>query len=216
MSARRISHCGPRKRLPITGPTTAPMVPAISLFRPSILPMLNRAKRRKIRKPAISPCDPLPGVIHLLLTEFPPHYRYHCRNAIDHPLIEIAIPELRGNDIADDTATLQVSQNPFQAVADFDTQLPIVLGNEQQGAIVEIFLARVSIVRPLLEKNLRDFRPRARELSALQFVSNRFFPARSGHIPVVVWSRGKYAGIIVDSRGKGWYRYCVCFLQLMK
>jgi len=57
ISIRRISHWNPRNKLPMMGVMTAPMAAARSLWRPSILPMLKRAKMRNTARPLRSLLD---------------------------------------------------------------------------------------------------------------------------------------------------------------
>ena len=48
------------------------------------------------------------------------------------------------DDVADDALADEVGERAFQAVADFDAHGPILLGDQQDGAVVDLFAARAS------------------------------------------------------------------------
>ena len=66
----------------------------------------------------------------------------------DHPLDaggnaagEIAAPEFRRDDLVDDALGGDVGQRAFEAVTDLDAQMAVVLGDDQQRAVVDLLAA---------------------------------------------------------------------------
>ena len=74
--------------------------------------------------------------------------RRRQRFAVDHPddpvdaggnaAGEIPAPEFRRDDLVDDALGGDVGQRAFEAVADLDAQLAVVLGDDQQRAVVDL------------------------------------------------------------------------------
>ncbi|MNY49210.1 hypothetical protein D3C86_1846080 [compost metagenome] len=65
----------------------------------------------------------------------------HADHALDAGIdaaIEIALLKARHDDFADDALGRGIVQRAFQAVAHLDAQAAIVLGHDQQGAVVDV------------------------------------------------------------------------------
>jgi hypothetical protein len=68
------------------------------------------------------------------------HLQYCVQSSFDTSS-EIAFAEPRHDDFLDDTVRDGVRQNAFKAVADFNAELSILLGDEEDRAVVESLLA---------------------------------------------------------------------------
>ena len=60
---------------------------------------------------------------------------------------KISFAKARDNHFVDDSTCDRVRQNAFEAVADFDAELAVVLRDYEDGAVVELFLADLPALR---------------------------------------------------------------------
>src|SRR3954462_146172 len=58
-----------------------------------------------------------------------------------NPAGEITVPESRCDDLVDDALGGDVGERAFEAVTDLDAEMTVVLGNDQQNAVVDLLAA---------------------------------------------------------------------------
>src|SRR5579863_3835239 len=59
--------------------------------------------------------------------------------------VEVPLAEVRRQGLIDDAVAQCIGQDPLEAVADFDARAPIVLGDEQDGPVIDLLAAELPL-----------------------------------------------------------------------
>ena len=71
---------------------------------------------------------------------------HHAVDAGIYALIEITVFQVRHDDVADDAFAGDVGQHAFETVADLNPQRAVILGDQEQGAIVHALAAELPLL----------------------------------------------------------------------
>ena len=78
------------------------------------------------------------------------HHLDHRGHTVADALAEIAGLELGQDHLVDDHPGLRIRQHAFQAIPDFDAQLAVITGDDQQRAVVLALLANAPLAAQLI------------------------------------------------------------------
>ncbi|VVN33015.1 hypothetical protein PS645_04930 [Pseudomonas fluorescens] len=85
-----------------------------------------------------------------LIQRIAAQHHQHGRDPIADAFAEIAGLEGGSDHLIDDHRTLRIGQAIFQAITDFDAQLAIIASDDQQCAVVLVFLADTPVTSELI------------------------------------------------------------------